>query len=78
VLQHLARNHPLPDANKLAAFLVTARFHDANGLAWGSPDVGVDAGMVERVAAGEATHDEVVDWISERTSRKGDEQPAVS
>lgn len=73
LLQHLAKNHPLPDANKRAAFLLTARFLDANGLAWAQPDVAVDAGMVERVAAGEATHDEVVDWIRERTREKGDE-----
>ena len=32
LLQHLAKNHPLPDANKRAAFLLTARFLDANGL----------------------------------------------
>jgi death on curing protein len=35
LLQHLARNHPLPDANKRAAFLLTARFLDANGLTVG-------------------------------------------
>jgi hypothetical protein len=28
-------------------------------------DVETDADLVERVAAGEATHDEVVDWIRE-------------
>ncbi len=32
LIEHLARNHPLPDANKRAAFLLTARFLDANGL----------------------------------------------
>lgn len=71
LLEHLARNHPLPDANKRAAFLLTARFLDANGLVWGGPDVEVDATMVERVAAGQATHDEVVAWIRERTRKRG-------
>jgi hypothetical protein len=66
-LEHLAKNHPLPDANKRAAFLLTARFLDANGLQWGPPDVETDAGLVERVAASEATHDEVVAWIRGRT-----------
>jgi death on curing protein len=75
LLQHLAKNHPLPDANKRAAFLLTARFLDANGLRWGRPDVEADAGMVERVAAGEASDDEVMAWISERTHREGDECP---
>jgi death-on-curing protein len=78
LLQHLAKNHPLPDANKRAAFLLTARFLDANGLAWGPPDVDTDAGLVERVAAGEASHEEVVDWIRERTREKGDGPSAIS
>ena len=51
----------------IAAYLLTARFLDANGLQWGPPDVETDAGLVERVAAGEATHDEVVAWIHGRT-----------
>jgi death on curing protein len=32
LLEHLTRNHPLPDANKRAALLLMARFLDANGL----------------------------------------------
>jgi death on curing protein len=47
LLQHLAKNHPLPDANKRAAFLLTARFLDANGLQWGPPRVETDAGVFE-------------------------------
>lgn len=78
LLEHLAKNHPLPDANKRAAFLLTARFLDANGLAWGPPDVDIDAGLIERVAAGEATHDEVIAWLHERTREKGDEPTAIS
>jgi death on curing protein len=75
LLQHLAKNHPLPDANKRAAFLLTARFLDANGRQWGVPDVDADAGLVERVAAGEASHEEVMAWISKRIREKGDERP---
>lgn len=70
LLEHLARNHRLPDGNKRAAFLITARFLDANGLVWGVQDVEVDAGMVERVAAGEAEHGAVMDWIRGRTKSK--------
>jgi death-on-curing protein len=65
----LARNHPLPDGNKRTAFLLMARFLDVYGRRWGSQDVEVDAGMVERIAAGEATHEEVVAWIRERSAR---------
>jgi death on curing protein len=78
LLQHLAKNHPLPDANKRAAFLLTARFLDANGLQWGPPDVETDAGIVERVAAGETSHEEVVEWILEPTRQKGDGPPVIS
>src|SRR4051794_21414462 len=78
LMQHLAKNHPLPDANKRAAFLLTARFLDANGVAWGPTNADTDAGVVERVAAGEAGHEEVVQWIRERTGEKGDGPPAIS
>ena len=71
--QHLAKNHPLPDANKRAAFLLTARFLDANGMGWGPPDMEADGGMVERVAASEATYEDVVAWIRERAHERGDE-----
>jgi hypothetical protein len=48
-----------------------ARFLDANGLAWGPPDVGVDATVVERMAAGEAGHDEVVTWSATAPAKRG-------
>ena len=66
LLQHLVKNHPLPDANKRAAFLLTARFLHANGFAWGPPDTDVDASMIERIAAGDAEHAEVLAWIRRR------------
>jgi hypothetical protein len=34
--------------------------------------------MVERIAAGEAAHDEIVDWIRERTRKEGDAPRAIS
>ena len=77
LLQHLARNHPLPDANKRAAFLLMARFLDANGLPWGPPDVETDAGLVERAAAGDATLDDIADWIRKRTAEAGDAPSAT-
>jgi len=68
LMLHLAKNHPLPDGNKRAAFLVTARFLDANGLVWGLPDADLDAEMVERVAAGGAGLEQIIGWIERRTS----------
>jgi death-on-curing protein len=66
LLQHLVKNHPLPDANKRAAFLLTARFLNANGSAWGPQDTAVDASIIERIAAGEVEHAEVLAWIRRR------------
>ena len=71
LLQHLVKNHPLPDANKRAAFLLMARFLDANDLPWGSPDVETDACLVERAAAGDATLNDIADWIRKRTTKAG-------
>jgi death-on-curing protein len=68
LIAHLAQNHPLPDGNKRAAFLITARFLDANDLRWLAEDVATDAGMVERIAASAADHAEIVAWISVRTA----------
>jgi death-on-curing protein len=70
LLEHLARNHPLPDGNKRVAFLLMARFLDANGVGWGRSDVETDAGLVERVAAGDASHEQVVAWIERRTESR--------
>lgn len=70
LLEHLAANHPLPDGNKRVAFLLMARFLDANGIAWGPPDSDMDAGIVERVAAGDATHEEVLAWIERRATTR--------
>ena len=56
LLERLARNHPLPDANK----------RTASPLRGALPDV--DVPMVERIAAGQAAHDEVLAWLSERTA----------
>ena len=69
LIEHLARNHPLPDANKRAAFLLTARFLDANGLPWATPNADIDATMVERIAAGSAERDEVFAWVRQRTGQ---------
>ena len=71
LIEHLAGNHPLPDGNKRAAFLTMARYLDANGLRWGDPDVAVDAGIVERIAAGETSTGEIISWIRARTHPAG-------
>jgi death on curing protein len=67
LVEHLARNHPLPDGNKRCAFLALERFLAANGLSIQGADSDTDVPMVERIAAGEATPNEIVAWLEERT-----------
>jgi death on curing protein len=71
LIVHLAQNHPLPDGNKRAAFLVTAQYLERNGRRWKPQDVETDAGMVERIAAGTVSDDEVQRWLAVRTSSTG-------
>ena len=39
----------------------------------GAQDVETDASLIERVAAGQAPHEEVVAWIRDRTRTGGDD-----
>jgi death-on-curing protein len=68
LIEHLTRNHPLPDGNKRAAFLMTLLFLELNGLPLGPTEPDVDVPIVERIAAGEATRPEVEVWLRQRTS----------
>jgi prophage maintenance system killer protein len=67
LLEHLARNHPLPDGNKRAAFLLTA-LPRCQRTDMGRRGHQRRRGMVERAAAGAADHGEIVSWIRARTS----------
>lgn len=68
LVEHLARNHPLPDGNKRCAFLAMDRFLAANGRPIADADPDTDVPMVERIAAGAATHEEIVIWLERRTA----------
>lgn len=67
MVEHLARNHPLPDGNKRAAFLSVWLFLEANGRPFAGEAPDIDESMVVRIAAGEATPNEIVSWLEERT-----------
>jgi death on curing protein len=71
LVEHLARNHPLPDGNKRCAFLAVERFLAANGQPIRDSDPDIDVPMVERIAAGEATPKEIITWLEERTAVLG-------
>lgn len=67
LVEHLVRNHPLPDGNKRAAFLSVWLFLEANGRPFAGEDADTDVPMVEKIAAGEATPDEIIRWLESRT-----------
>jgi death-on-curing protein len=71
LVEHLARNHPLPDGNKRCAFLAVERFLAANGRPIHDANPDTDVPMVERIAAGEAAPNEIVGWLEARTSPAG-------
>ncbi len=68
LVERLARNHPLPDGNKRAAFLALERFLAVNGRPLLDADPDTDVPMVERIAAGDATPVEVARWLEARTA----------
>lgn len=68
LVEHLARNHPLPDGNKRAAFLSVWLFMESNGRPFHGENADIDVSMVERIAAGEATPNEIIAWLEQRTS----------
>jgi len=68
LVEHLARNHPLPDGNKRCAFLAVERFLAANGRPIQEADPDTDVPMVERIAAGEARPNEIVSWLENRAA----------
>lgn len=68
LVERLARNHPLPDGNKRAAFLSVWLFMEINGRPFTEEDFETDVPMVERIAAGEVDLEEIADWLDRRTS----------
>jgi death-on-curing protein len=58
---HLAKNHPLPDGNKRAAYLALIEFLARNGRQFLSTDTGATVDMMVRIAGSKVDHDEVED-----------------
>lgn len=67
LVEHLARNHPLPDGNKRASFLSVWLFLEANGRPFAGEDADTDVPMVEKIAAGDARPNEIIRWLESRT-----------
>lgn len=71
LVEHLARNHPLPDGNKRAAFLSVWLFMEVNGRPFTGEDPDTDVPMVEGIAGGDATREEIVAWLGRSTAASG-------
>lgn len=68
LIEHLARNHPLPDGNKRAAMLTLVLFMELNDQPFIGAEPDTDTPMVERIAAGKAPAAEIVTWLAQRTT----------
>jgi len=64
LIVHLAKNHPLPDGNKRAAWVAMRLFIAINGWGWrGAPDVDDAERAVLAVASGEWGHEQMSAWL---------------
>ena len=60
----LARNHPLPDGNKRAAWVALRAFVDLNGWVWNPrPDIDQAEHAVLAIAAGDWDEEAIADWL---------------
>jgi death-on-curing protein len=60
----LARNHPLPDGNKRAAWVSMRMFMDMNGWSWSRrPDLEEAEETVLAIAAGELDEERTAAWL---------------
>jgi death-on-curing protein len=67
LLVRLAKNHPLPDGNKRAAWVSLRLFVEINGWHWNQyPSVDEAEQAVLAVASGEWGHAETSAWLSSR------------
>lgn len=68
LVERLARNHPLPNGNKRCAYLALERFLAANGRPILDANPNADVPMMERIAAGDASQDEIGAWVEQRSA----------
>ena len=62
----LAKNHPLPDANKRAAWLAMIEFIERNGYQLKQPEPEEAVAAMVGSASGALSEGEFVDWLRPR------------
>ena len=69
LIVRLAKNHPLPDGNKRAAWVALRMFIEINGRKWTEPPAIDEAEQaVLAIASGEWNQEPVADWLRDRIS----------
>ena len=66
----LAKNHPLPDGNKRAAWLSMVEFIERNGYRLDQPEPAEAVDMMLRLASSELPEADFVEWIRTRLVRE--------
>lgn len=67
LIVHLAKNHPLPDGNKRAAWVAMRLFIELNGWTWrAGPNVDDAERAVLAIASGEWGHEQMSAWLRDR------------
>lgn len=64
LLEHLVKNHPLPDGNKRTAYATMWMFITINGSTWTLEDPDEIVPMIIGVASGEISTEGLTEWIS--------------
>jgi death-on-curing protein len=64
LLEHLVKNHPLPDGNKRTAYATMWMFITINGSTWTLEDPDEIVPMIIRVASGEISTEELTEWVA--------------
>jgi death-on-curing protein len=74
LVTHLAKNHPLPDGNKRAAWVALRVFVEINGWSW-KPTPSVDGAerAVLAIASGDWTQDDMTTWLKTYLSEPNEE-----
>jgi death on curing protein len=67
MVTRLAKNHPLPDGNKRAAYLAMLEFLARNGRRFVAADVDATIDMMVKIAGSEVEQAEVEEWIRRQT-----------
>jgi death-on-curing protein len=74
LVTHLAKNHPLPDGNKRAAWVALRLFVEVNGWSW-TPTPSVDDAeqAVLAIASGDWDQDDMATWLRHYLSTTGND-----